>query len=100
MQVNDYVIINKKNPKWAGKIGQIISTYILIEPLHTIQIDKQTRIILLEKYLDLVFEVYKYNNIVYRGTDFDCCKFLLTQQPQSCHYAERWGGWKIKQKRK
>lgn len=45
-----------------------------------------------------MFEVYKNNNLVFTGTNFECFKYILDHQPQSVSWAERYGGWSMKQK--
>ena len=47
-----------------------------------------------------LFEVYKNRVLVKTGTNFECFKFILDNQPQSVNWAERYDGWVMGQKNK
>jgi len=46
-----------------------------------------------------IFEVYKNGVLVKTGTNFECYKFILDNQPQSVNWAERYGGWELCRKK-
>ena len=44
------------------------------------------------------FEVYKDDKLVCEGTNWECYKYLMDNQSQSTHYAEKYDGWRMKHK--
>ena len=43
-----------------------------------------------------MYEVLKDGKQVFEGSNFECFKYILDHQPQSVHWAERYGGWNMR----
>lgn len=46
-----------------------------------------------------MYQVFKNNKLRFEGSNFKCFKYILDNQSQSVHWAERYGGWRLIKKK-